>query len=342
MSAAGNNVRSSSRAAHWIWIALGALTAVLFATDLAVGAQNLPLREVWRALCGFEEGVVTDIVLSWRLPKALVAMAAGAGLAVCGLQMQTLFRNPLAGPYVLGVSSGASLGVAFFLMGMPLLGGAQGFVRDLGAVGAAWVGGAAVMSLVMAVAARLKDIMAVLILGIMLGSAASALVEVMQFWGTEASVKSFAVWTMGALGHVTAHQLWILLPVVGAGLVLSFGLIKSLNILLLGENYARSMGMRVAWMRAAVCAATVLLAGTLTAFCGPIGFLGIAVPHLARMLFATADHRVLMPASALVGAALMLICDLISSRFTLPVNTVTALLGIPVVILVIVRNKRMF
>jgi iron complex transport system permease protein len=313
------------------WV-LAAAVVVLFAADLMVGAEPLS---------ALDSSVAMDILLRWRLPKALVAVAAGAGLAACGLQMQTLFRNPLAGPYVLGVSSGASLGVAIFLMGVPLMGASEA-VRNLGVVGAAWLGGAAVLLIVMAAAARLKDIMAVLILGMMFGAAATALVEVLQFWGTEASVKSFAVWTMGALGHVTAGQLWILLPVVAAGLAMSAGLVKSLDILLLGEDYARTMGMSVQWVRGAIFLSTVLLACTLTAFCGPIGFVGIAVPHLARMIFRTAAHRVLMPASILLGAALMLVCDIVSSALTLPLNTVTALLGIPVIIIVIVRNRLIF
>ncbi len=313
------------------WVLAIALV-VLFVLDLLVGAEPLG---------ALDNELAIDILLRWRLPKALVAVASGAGLAACGLQMQTLFRNPLAGPYVLGVSSGASLGVAIFLMGAPLIGAGEA-VRNLGVVGAAWIGGAAVLLIVMTAAARLKDIMAVLILGMMFGSAATALVEVLQFWGTEASVKSFAIWTMGALGHVTTGQLWILLPIVAAGLALSAVLVKPLDMLLLGENYARSMGLSVERVRGVIFLSTVLLACTLTAFCGPIGFVGIAVPHIARMIFRTAAHRVLMPSSMLLGAALMLVCDIISSALTLPVNTLTALLGIPVIIIVIIRNRLVF
>ncbi len=315
---------------RWWLLAVGVLA--LFVLDLVVGAESL-----W----ALDRDVAIDILLHWRLPKALVAVAAGAGLAACGLQMQTLFRNPLAGPYILGVSSGASLGVAIFLMGVPLVGASE-LVRDLGTVGAAWVGGAAVLAIVMALATRLKDIMSVLILGIMISSATTALVEVLQFWGTEASVKSFAVWTMGALGHVTLSQLSVLLPVVALGLALSVALIKPLDMLLLGENYARTMGLRIKAIRGLIMLVTVLLACTLTAFCGPIGFMGIAVPHIARMLFSTANHRTLMPASMLLGVALMLVCDMVSSSLTLPINTITALLGIPVIIVVIIRNRRIF
>lgn len=312
---------------------LGIITLVLFMVDLAVGSTNVPWGDVWGAFFG-AEGLSAEIVLKWRLPKALMAVAAGAGLSVCGVQMQTLLRNPLAGPYVLGVSSGASLGVAAFLM--------AGAFGQMGIVGAAWLGGAVIMSLVMAASARLRDIMSVLILGMMLGSAATALVEVLQFWGSEASVKSFAVWTMGALGRVTVPQLRLVLPIVAVGLALAAVMVKPLNMLLLGEDYARSMGQRVGLVRTLVALGTVLLAGTLTAFCGPIGFVGVAVPHIARMIFATADHRVLMPGAALTGAALLLVCDIVSSRLTLPVNTVAALLGIPVIIFVVVRNKRFF
>ncbi len=328
------------------YFTLMALAVVaLFAADVAVGSTMVPLREVWAAITGQGgDEVLSAIVLRFRLPKALVALLAGAALSAAGLQMQTLFRNPLAGPYVLGVSSGASLGVALFLMGLPLLGTASGAVRDIGMVGAAWIGGALILTVVMAVSARLKDIMAVLILGMMFGSAASALVELLQYFSPEGNVKSFVVWTMGNLGGVSSAQLAILTPIVAAGLTLSILLIKPLNLLLLGENYARTMGSDVGRIRLAIFAATTLLAGTVTAFCGPIGFIGIAVPHLCRMLFMQADHKVLMPASMLLGAAAMLLCDIASqmpgSDVTLPINTVTALVGIPVVVIVIMRNRR--
>lgn len=306
---------------------MGVLVVGLFVLDLTAGGFS-----------SFDKETARIILFHWRLPKALVAVAAGAGLSACGLMMQTLFRNPLAGPYVLGVSSGASLGAAVFLMGVPLAAMGEA-VRNLGTVGAAWVGGATVLMTVMALSARLKDIMSVLILGMMFSSAATAMVDVLQFWGSEASVKSFAVWTMGALGHVTVAQLWVMLPIVAAGLGLAVGLIKSLDMLLLGEGYARSMGLSIKAVRAAIFLATVLLAGTLTAFCGPVGFVGIAVPHLARMMFGTAVHRVLMPASMLLGAALLLVCDIVSTALTLPLNALTALLGIPVIVIVILRNR---
>ena len=324
------------------------MTVALFVVDLVVGSVAVPLGEVWRALFG-EEGqseVYATIVRNFRLPKAIMALLAGAALSSVGLQMQTLFRNPLAGPYVLGVSSGASLGVALMLLGLPLLGisGGASFVQDLGVAGAAWIGAAGVMIIVMAVTARIKNIMTVLILGMMFGSAASALVEVMQYLSPEGALKSYVVWTMGSLGGVTLQQLNIIVPVVVAGLLLSIWLIKPLNILLLGENYARTMGLNIKRIRFGVTLTTVLLAGTITAYCGPIGFIGLAVPHVARMLFREADHKILVPATMLTGAAMMLLCDVASTLpagdMTLPINTVSALVGIPIVIIVIVRNRK--
>ena len=316
------------------------LTAALFIADLAVGSVAVPLGDVWAALTGGAcDPSVSDIILKIRLLKAVTALFAGAALAASGLQMQTLFRNPLAGPYVLGVSSGAGLGVALFLLGAPLLGIAgHTFVQSLGIAGAAWLGAA----IVMAVSRRIKDIMVILILGMMLGSGIGSVVEILQYLSSEAALKSFVIWTMGSLGDVTASQLALLLPVVTAGLVLAVAVIKPLNLLLLGENYACTMGLNVQRTRTLIFLSTVLLAGTVTAFCGPVGFIGLAVPHLARMLFASADHRVLMPASMLTGAALLLVCDLIAKLLALPINTITALMGIPVVIYVVVRNRNIF
>ena len=323
---------------------LSLLTVGLFVLDMAVGAVRIPPGDIWAALTGGNCPAATaKIVLHIRLLKAVVALTAGAALAVSGLQMQTLFRNPLAGPYVLGISSGAGLGVALFLLGAPLLGvSAHSFVQSLGIAGAAWLGAALVLLVVMAVSRRIKDIMVILILGMMFGSGISSVVEILQYLSSEAALKSFVIWTMGSLGDVTGGNLALMLPVITAGLVLSIAVIKPLNLLLLGENYARTMGLNVQRTRTLLFLSTVLLAGTVTAFCGPVGFIGLAVPHLARMLFASADHRVLMPASMLSGAALLLVCDLISKSLALPINTVTALMGIPVVIVVVVRNRNLF
>lgn len=327
-----------------LFLVLTLLTAALFAADLAVGSVAVPLREVWSALTGGAgDPAMRDIILKIRLLKAMTALFAGAALAASGLAMQTLFRNPLAGPYVLGISSGAGLGVALFLLGAPLLGVAShSFIQSLGIAGAAWLGSALVLLVIMAVSRRIKDIMVILILGMMFGSGVSSIVEILQYLSDEAALKSFVIWTMGSLGSVTDSQLMLMLPVVGLGLVLSVAVIKPLNLLLLGEHYARTMGLNVQRARTLIFLSTVLLAGTVTAFCGPVGFIGLAVPHLARMLFASADHRILMPGSMLAGAALLLVCDLLSKTLTLPINTVTALMGIPVVIVVVVRNRSIF
>lgn len=318
-----------------LFTALSALTAGLFLLDLAVGAVRIPVADVWAALTGGNcPHTTVKIVVNIRLIKAVVALLAGAALSVSGLQMQTLFRNPLAGPYVLGISSGASLGVALVVL--------AGVGSSIGVAAAAWIGAAAVLLVIAAVGHRIKDIMVILILGMMFGSGVSSVVEVLQYLSSEAALKSFVVWTMGSLGDVTSAQLALMLPAVAAGLVISVAVIKPLNLLLLGENYARTMGLNVQRTRTLIFLSTVLLAGTVTAFCGPVGFIGLAVPHLARMLFASADHRILMPGSMLAGAALLLVCDLVAKSLALPINTITALMGIPVVIFVVVRNRNIF
>ena len=328
----------------FLFTALALLTVALFTADLLVGSVSVAPADIWAALTGGDcDPAIRDIILRIRLLKAVTALLAGAALAASGLQMQTLFRNPLAGPYVLGISSGAGLGVARFLLGAPLLGvSAHSFVQSLGIAGAAWLGAALVLLVVMAVSRRIKDIMVILILGMMFDSGISSIVGILQYLSSEAALKSFVIWTMGSLGDVTGGNLALMLPVVAAGLVLSVAAIKPLNLLLLGENYARTMGLNVQRTRTLLFLSTVLLAGTVTAFCGPVGFIGLAVPHLARMLFASADHRILMPGSMLAGAALLLVCDLISKTLALPINTVTALMGIPVVIIVVVRNRNLF
>jgi iron complex transport system permease protein len=328
----------------------GAALVLLAALDLWTGSVRLTFAEVWDALfSGDTEGTAAYIVRSFRLPKAAVAILAGAALGASGLQMQTLFRNPLAGPYVLGISSGASLGVALFLLGAPLLAGLPvgigAVVKGAGVVGAAWVGAGAIFLVIAAVSRRIKDIMAILIIGMMLGSAAGAVVSVLQYFGSEGALKSFVLWTMGSLGGVTAGQLAVMAPVVLAALALSIAVVKPLDALMLGEQYARTMGVRVGRVRSLVFASTTLLAGTVTAFCGPIGFLGLAVPHIARLLSGEARHRVLMPASMLLGAVIMVACDIVSGvvgRTPLPINTITAFVGIPVIILVVARGRKFF
>jgi iron complex transport system permease protein len=318
---------------------LSAIVLLLFATDMAVGGVAIPLGEVWSALTGGDcPPMVAKIVINIRLIKAVVALIAGAALSVSGLQMQTLFRNPLAGPYVLGISSGASLGAALFILGAPLI-GLSSQMASLGIAGAAWIGSAAVLMVIAAVGHRIKDIMVILILGMMFSSGISAVVQILQYLSNEESLKAFVVWTMGSLGEVTMSQLMLLIPAEVAGLLLAVLTIKPLNMLLFGEEYAVSMGLRLRRSRMLIFLSTTLLAGTVTAVCGPIGFIGLAMPHVARMIFADSDHRVLLPGTILTGAAVMLLCDIVSKWLTLPVNAITSLLGIPIVVWIVLRNK---
>lgn len=311
---------------------LAALTLFLFLLDLAVGAVAVPLGDVWAALTGGDcPRATAKIILNIRLIKAVVALLAGAALSVSGLQMQTLFRNPLAGPYVLGISSGASLGVALVVL--------AGFGSSIGIAGAAWLGAALVLVVIAAVGHRIKDIMVILILGMMFSSGVGAIVQILQNLSKEESLKAFVIWTMGSLGDVTFDQLAVLVPSIIAGLLLAVVTIKPLNLLLFGEEYAVTMGLNIRRSRGLLFLSTTLLAGTVTAFCGPIGFIGLAMPHVTRMLFRNSDHRVLVPGTVLSGAAVLLLCDLVSKMFTLPINAITALLGIPIVVWVVLRNK---
>ena len=315
-----------------LFTALAALTLFLFLLDLAVGAVAVPLGDVWAALTGGDcPRATAKIILNIRLIKAVVALLAGAALSVSGLQMQTLFRNPLAGPYVLGISSGASLGVALVVL--------AGVGSSIGIAGAAWLGAAIVLVVIAAVGHRIKDIMVILILGMMFSSGIGAVVQILQYVANDESLKMFVIWTMGSLGDVTFNQLAVLIPSIIAGLLLAVITIKPLNLLLFGEEYAVTMGLNVRRSRGLLFLSTPLLAGTVTAFCGPIGFIGLAMPHVTRMLFRNRDHRVLVPGTVLSGASVLLLCDLVSKLFTLPINAITALLGIPIVVWVVLRNK---
>ena len=323
---------SAKRITPCLFIMLSTLTAVLFCVDLSVGAVSIPVADVWAALTGGDcPDATAFIVRNIRLIKAVVALLTGAALSVSGLQMQTLFRNPLAGPYVLGISSGASLGVALVVL--------AGMSSSVGIAGAAWVGAAAVLIVIASVGHRIKDIMVILILGMMFSSGVGAVVQILQYLSEEESLKAFVIWTMGSLGDVTGTQLAVLAPAVVVGLILAVATIKPLNLLLFGEEYAVTMGLNLRRSRLLLFLSTTLLAGTVTAFCGPIGFIGLAMPHVARMLMRDSDHRVLIPATALAGGAVLLLCDIISKLFTLPINAITALLGIPVVVWVVLRNK---
>ena len=326
------------------------LLAAAFCADVATGSVKIPLREIVRALFSLHSDNTTwqYIIEKIRIPKAFTAVMAGCGLSVSGLQMQTLFRNPLADPAVLGITSGASLGVAMIMFA----GGSITTlytIRELGLsgswliIGAACLGAAAVMLLVLALSSRIKDNVVMLIVGMMIGTITLSVISIWQYFSAPELIKDYLLWTFGSLGGVSGIQLYILGGAVAVGLVISFLSSKLLDALLLGENYARSMGLSPQRARAIIICSTSLMAGSITAFCGPIGFIGIAVPHIARPLFNTSDHRTLIPACCLTGTLLMLFCDMIAqlpgSQTVLPINIITALVGAPVVIWIILRRN---
>ena len=330
-----------------IFILLIILFVVLFFMDIVFGSVEISVSDIFAYLKGDANHIVNSLLTNFRIPKAIVAVLAGMALSVSGLQMQTLFRNPLAGPYVLGVSSGASLGVSIFLLGLPLMGasGTSEIIRNTGIIGSAWIGAAAILFIVMFVSSRIKDIMVILILGMMIGSGATAIVDLLQYLSPESALKSFVVWTMGSLGAVSPSQLKIMTFFIVIGLVISVFLIKPLNLLLLGESYARTMGVKVKSVRILIFITTILLAGSVTAFCGPIGFIGIAIPHITALIFSNSDHKILVPGTILLGGIILLGCDIVSQLpgfdMVLPINTVTSFVGIPVVLLVILKNKKL-
>ncbi len=321
------------------------IVLIIFAlADLLIGSISIPMHEIINFIIGTSSDNKYAVILKeFRIPKTITAITAGAALSVAGLQMQTFFRNPLAGPYVLGISSGASLGVALLLLSpLPLLLHQSLNISWLTSVFAG-LGSASVLLIIFAVSVRVKDVMTILIIGILIGSAFSAIVSLLQYFGSQAELKTFVVWTMGSLSGVTSDQLKILSIFAVSGLIISFLSFRMLNVLLLGENYAKTSGLNIKISGIIIFTSTSILAGTVTAFCGPIGFIGIIVPHLSRMIFKTADHKILIPATAIIGAILILISDIIAQlpgyQGTLPINSVTAILGIPIVIRIILKNK---
>jgi iron complex transport system permease protein len=325
------------------------IVLVLFLLDLLIGSVKItPSRffDIVFHTGDLHDSLLPTILQEFRMPRCITAILAGMALSVSGLQMQTIFRNPLAGPYVLGISSGASLGVAILVLGVwPAFSGIMPHVPGNWAILlAAALGAAAVLFLILMVSARVNDIMTILILGLLFGGAVSAIVNILQYFSDEYSLRTFVLWNMGSLSGVTQAQLKVLTPAIIFGLTIALLTGKVLNALLLGETYARTLGVNISLSRFLIFLSTSILAGGITAFCGPIGFIGIAVPHLARMLFKTSNHHSLMPASMLLGAIVMLVSDMIcqlpGTDIVLPVNSVTALLGIPVVIWVLLKNIR--
>jgi iron complex transport system permease protein len=333
-----------------LWLGLILLLLTLFALDLALGSIMIPIASVVSILLGKQDEPEgwRQIILLFRLPRALTAILAGAALGIAGLKMQTLFRNPLADPFVLGISSGASLGVALLVLGASGAGWSAllartGIMGNSSIILAAIIGAAIVMGVVLAVARKVENSLTLLIVGLMFGYIASSLVNVLMQFALEHQMQNYITWTFGSFAGVTWRQLTIFAPAVIAGLLTAWLLAKPLNAFLLGDGYARSMGVHVQWIRICIILGTALLAGAVTAFCGPVGFLGIAVPHLSRMLLKTSDHHILVPAVILLGSALALLADIIAqapgAQVSLPLNAVTALIGAPVVIVVILRRR---
>lgn len=323
-------------------LSLAFLLLFFFIADVAIGSVFIPIQEIFQIFIGEAPSKMAwkTIILDVRLPRVLAAVFVGAGLSVSGLLMQTLFRNPIAGPYVLGISSGASLGVAIFMMsGFSLLSHfGQWALVSVAALGAGFV-----MLLMMLMAWRVRDVVTLLIVGLMLGSATSAVVTILEYFSGLQELKMFVLWSFGSLTRITWVELHVLMTIVFIGLAGVFFIIKPLNALLIGETYAKSMGVRIMPVRFVVIAITALLAGSITAFCGPIAFVGIATPHLARMLFKTQNHAQLIPMTILMGMVIMLICDFMaqmpSSEQVLPINAVTSLMGAPVVIWIVIKRR---
>lgn len=313
------------------------LLFLLFIADILWGSVQIPLKEIF-----LQHSVYHNIIIDFRLPKAITAVVTGMAVSVSGLLMQTLFRNPLAGPYVLGVSSGASLGVAVYILAggfLPLAFLQSGW----GLVVSAVLGAVLVLLLVLSVSFKIRDSVTLLIVGMMFGQIASSVVSVLQNISNPDSLKLFVVWTFGDLSAVTWSYMKAMIPIVGIGLLIVFLIQKPLNVLLLGENYARALGVSVVKIRLLIIIATALLAGGVTAFTGPIAFIGLAVPQMVRLLWKTSDHKITIPASLLTGANILLICDLLSQStlngYVLPINAISSLVGAPVIIWIILRKR---
>jgi iron complex transport system permease protein len=320
---------------------------VVFLLNIGFGQVAIPLKEILKSLVGIETNNATweYIILNFRLPKAITAILVGIGLSISGLLMQTLFRNPLAGPYVLGLSSGSSLGVAFVIMGASILPGffAEFFVSSLGILFASILGSLFVLSLVFLVSKKLKDTLSILIVGLMFSSFTGAIVSVLTYFSTAEQLQKFTFWSMGNLGNLSWLQLLILSISVTIGCLFSLFSIKSLDAFLLGENYAKSIGINIKKQRNIIFISTGILAGSITAFVGPIAVVGLAVPHISKLLFQTSNHKTLFFSTMILGAVIMLICDTVSQLpgfdFTLPINAITSILGAPIVIWLLIRKR---
>ncbi|WNM18804.1 iron ABC transporter permease [Flavobacterium capsici] len=317
--------------------------------NISFGQVAIPFKEIFKSIFGSSASKETwdYIIINYRLPKAITAILVGISLSISGLLMQTFFRNPLAGPFVLGLSSGSSLGVAFVVLGSSFL---PLFLTDFllsshGIILASCAGSFLVLLLIFIVSKYLRDVMSILIVGLMFSSFTSAIVSILTYFSTAAQLQKFTFWSMGSLGNLTWGNLTFLTVVISIGLIISISSLKSLDALLLGENYAKSMGLNFKRFKNTIIISTSLLTGSITAFVGPIAFIGLAVPHLAKLLFQTSNHRILFAGTLLIGAIIMLLCDSISQLpgmdFTLPINAITSLVGAPIVIWLIIKKKNL-
>lgn len=327
----------------WKWIALSGGLLIAFLLDIWLGSVHIPVMDIVRTLMGKAPDPAWDkIIWLFRVPKATTAIIAGGSLAVSGLLMQSFFRNPLAGPFVLGISSGASLGVALLVMA-----GVSGFflVNSLGIVLASSIGAGLAFAFILMASIRIKNSATLLIIGLMVGSIAGAIVGTLQYFTSASQLQAFTIWTFGSLSNVNTDDLPLLALISMIGLSISFALFKPMNAILLGENYAQSLGVNLNRLRNGILIATSLLAGVITAYCGPIAFIGIAVPHLTRAVFTSSDHKKLIPTVFMMGSLVLLLCDVIAqlpgSDHVLPINVVTSILGAPTVIWVILKRRHL-
>jgi len=330
------------------FIILAVVLLLIFILNISLGSVYIPLKQLFLAFMNgeVEKESWKSIALDYRLPKAITAIIVGSGLSISGLLMQTLFRNPLAGPYVLGISSGASLGVAILILGASLFGGtiASFAFSSWGHAIAASLGAFLVLSAVMLAAVKVRNTMSILIIGLMFGSLTASVISVLAYFSSANQLQQYLFWSFGSLGNLSWNEILVLLVVFLIGITFVIFIIKPLNSLLLGENYAKSMGVNVKRTRSITLISTSLLTGVITAFSGPIAFIGLAVPHLTKLLFSTSNHKILVPAVAISGAIIMLICDSIAqlptSEYTLPINAITSLFGAPIIIWLLVRKRK--
>jgi iron complex transport system permease protein len=332
------------------FLALLLLVIALWFTNISFGSVSIPFADIFAIIFGDE--TIKDswqtIILDFRIPKAITAIMVGSGLSISGLLMQTLFRNPLAGPFVLGISSGASLGVALLILGSSLFGGiflSVAFSNWAIAI-AASLGSFLVLSAVIIAANKVRNTMSILIIGLMFGSFTASIISVLSYFSEAQEIQQYVFWSFGSLGNLSWDELTIFFAIYLIGVIGVFTIIKPLNSLLLGENYAKSLGINIKQSRIIILVVTSLLTGVITAFSGPIAFIGLAVPHLAKLIFTTSNHKILIPATALTGALVLLICDIIAqvptSEFTLPINAITSLFGAPIVIWLLIRKKKIY